>query len=219
MLKFLWSLKTAFWLDTVLLGGSLIEHRGLVSTSYVYRGTLEDGTVVPVAEQVVLAGTVLGIAASFSCSLFPLYSSCGVWTPYYWVVSALVLTLSSSTTIGGLYSDWLGGEKIWHLFGMCIILTVTLPDMGYLDSFSVMQRLGDDWKSWFHQTAVSKLSWWWCLAVKEGLHFTHIEPPGYWYHPHHFCLKAFWWYGPASQWNHCLLGSEYWLLPGWILTG
>ena len=52
----------------LLSGYSLIGHRGLVSTSFVYRGTLVGCTVVPavVLALLVLTGTVVGIAAFFS---------------------------------------------------------------------------------------------------------------------------------------------------------
>ena len=48
--------------------------------------------LVVVLAVVVVTRSVLGIVASFSYSLFLLYSACDVWTTYDWGVSALDFT-------------------------------------------------------------------------------------------------------------------------------
>ena len=73
----------------VLSGNSMIGHRGLVSIPFAYRETLVGCNVVLVV-MLALTGTVVGITAFFSYSLFLLYSPCHVLTTY-------------DTTIGGLY--------------------------------------------------------------------------------------------------------------------
>ena len=73
---------------------SVIGHRDFVGISFAYWEALVGSTVllVVVLAALVLAAHVVGIEASFSCSLFLLYSSYGVGTTYDWGASALDFT-------------------------------------------------------------------------------------------------------------------------------
>ena len=66
----------------LLSDNSLIWCRDFLGISYAYRETLLCCTMVLVVvlAVLVLAWSVISIAASFSCSLFYRYLPCGVWT-------------------------------------------------------------------------------------------------------------------------------------------
>ena len=64
----------------LLPGNSLIGHRGLVSTSIVYRGTLADCTVLLVA---VLVAIVVMVGTGRYCSFFQLYPVSPVFTLWH----------------------------------------------------------------------------------------------------------------------------------------
>ena len=91
-----------------LLGDSLKGHRDLGGISFAYRETLVGCTMVLVVARavLVLTGSVVGIVASLTCSLFLHYSPCSVWTTYDWGFSA------PSTTSSALYPNCLGGEQL-----------------------------------------------------------------------------------------------------------